>query len=174
MKCYIGIDCGISGGIGVIDENGIMLASEVMPTVKTGKGNKIDIAMLRKILFAPIGKIVTANPAAYTFIIEDPGAHAPSASGLRSMTYCFAVAETLVFLTGCRYHTVLSQRWQKEFWSRPKMPKGKKFNTKAAALECARKLWPNQQFKATDRSTKAHDGIVDALLIAEYGRRTIK
>ena len=36
----------------------------------------------------------------------------------------------------------------------------------------AKKLWPNQSFLATERSRKPHDGIIDAALIAEYGRRT--
>jgi hypothetical protein len=66
---------------------------------------------------------------------------------------------------------VLSQKWQKTFWSKPKMPKGQKFNTKAAALNVANQIFPGAQWLKSDRCTKPHDGMIDAALLAEYGRR---
>ena len=38
------------------------------------------------------------------------------------------------------------------------------------ALSCKR-LFPGVNLKATERCRKDHDGIAEALLIAEYGRR---
>lgn len=40
---------------------------------------------------------------------------------------------------------------------------------KARSLWCARHLWPDQDWLATDKSTKPHDGLVDAALIAYFG-----
>jgi len=44
-------------------------------------------------------------------------------------------------------------------------------DTKAMALVAAKRLFPGRDFKLTDRSTKPHDGMVDALLMSEYGKR---
>jgi len=44
-------------------------------------------------------------------------------------------------------------------------------DTKAMALLAAKRLFPSVDLTATERSKKPHDGIVDALLLAEYGRR---
>jgi len=67
-----------------------------------------------------------------------------------------------------RYEVVRAQAWQKEFWTKQKMPKGVKFDTKAqAALEFA-KLWPGDKIEG---SKKYREGVHDAALVAEYGRR---
>ena len=63
------------------------------------------------------------------------------------------------------------QKWQRTFWTRPKMPKGQKFDTKAAALNAANKLWPATDWTKSERASKPHDGIVDAALLAEFARR---
>lgn len=47
-------------------------------------------------------------------------------------------------------------------------------NTKECSLFCARKIWPEEQFLASEKSRKAHDGIVDAALIAYYGASQLK
>ena len=51
------------------------------------------------------------------------------------------------------------------------MAKGQKFNTKAAARNAASKVWPGEDWRKNDRCKVAHDGICDAALISEYGRR---
>lgn len=42
---------------------------------------------------------------------------------------------------------------------------------KKRSLEAALRLFPERDLRATPRSSKPHDGIIDAMLIAEYGRR---
>ena len=166
MKYYIGIDCGLDGGITMINWKGKLMQTSVMPTVPSGKGRKIDLCGLAAMI-----KEIGRHPEKYTFIVENPGAHAPSAAGLRSMTYSFAAVETLLAAYQLKHHVVLSQKWQKAFWSKPKMPKGQKFNTKAAALNAARQIWPEESWLKSDRCSKPHDGLIDAALLAEYGRR---
>ena len=170
-KSYIGIDCGLEGGVGVVDDVGNLKCKAVMPISKAGKGRMINIIKLRELLLS-----FSCLNERNIFIIENPGGHAPSASGLRSMTYSFAVAETIVNLLSVEgvnlsYATVMSRKWQSEFWTRPQMAKGAKFDTKSAALAALEKIFPNRDWTANDRCRKAHDGIVDAVLLAEYGRR---
>lgn len=44
---------------------------------------------------------------------------------------------------------------------------------KARSLEAVRRLFPHINLLATERCKKPHDGMIDALLIAEYGRRQL-
>lgn len=168
---YIGIDAGLDGGIAELDSAGNLLDLTVMPTVKVGKGRKIDLQVLSD--YFALAKIGCQRGRLYTFILEDPGGHAPSAAGLRSMTYCFAAIESLLVANKLRYHTVSARKWQSEFWSKSKMAKGQKFDTKAAALAEAKKLWPGESFRKSERAKIAHDGLIDASLLAEYGRRKL-
>jgi hypothetical protein len=163
---YFGIDCGLDGGIALLDQQGALIERKIMPTTSDGKARKICLRSLAN-YFAEVAR----HPQDQVFIVENPGAHAPSASGLRSMTYSFAAVEALLASNKLKYHIVLSQKWQKEFWSKPKMPKGQKFNTKAAAYNVACKIWPTELWLRSERCTKPHDGMIDAALLAEYGRR---
>jgi hypothetical protein len=52
-------------------------------------------------------------------------------------------------------------------------PKTKRIDTKAMSELACKRLFPDVKFTATDRCTKTHDGMTDATLIAEYGRRKV-
>lgn len=71
-------------------------------------------------------------------------------------------------LTGLRipYVVVPPQTWQKEMLAG--MPKG---DTKTSGILVAQRLWPDEPFRRTERCTTPHDGMTDAALIAEFGRR---
>jgi len=45
---------------------------------------------------------------------------------------------------------------------------------KDAAIIVAKRLWPDVSLRRSDRSKKDHDGMADALCIAEWGRRAWK
>ena len=60
------------------------------------------------------------------------------------------------------YELVTPQKWKKEFSCT---------SDKNTSIEVCKRLFPNVSLKATDRCKKDHDGIAEALLIAEYGRR---
>jgi hypothetical protein len=67
---------------------------------------------------------------------------------------------------GIRYEAVSAQRWQKEMLA--DIPGT---DTKQRALVAARRLWPNADWMIPKGCRKPHDGIIDAALICEYGRR---
>ena len=165
---YIGIDCGLNGGIAAVTDTGHVSFMETMPVLSKGKGNEIDILRCKEIIV----NLLIVHPDAKA-TIENPGGHAPSAAGLRSMTYSFAVMKTIVVMRRIPHQEVLSQKWQSKFWTKQKTAKGTKFDTKGAALSVATRLFPNVDFRKNERSSKAHDGIVDAVLLAEYGRLTM-
>jgi hypothetical protein len=156
---HLGIDCGLNGAIVALKGHHIVEMTP-MPTMSNGKKSEIDINRLSLIFEFYKDRDVFLT-------IEDTGGHAPSAAGLRSMTYSFAVAKTLAVVHRYSFQTVLARKWQRSFWSRP----AGSFDTKAAALKTANELWPDEDWRKTERSKKAFDGFVDAALIAEYGRR---
>ena len=163
MSRYIGVDCGLDGAIASIQNNRI-LDMFSMPTIKEGRKRSIDIETLSDFFSSPFNKDFA------TVIVEDPGGHAPSATGLRSMTYSYAIIKALLVAYKIRHRSVRAITWQRQFFTKPKGMKGK-FDTKLSALKVAQELWPQQDWRRTPRSKKPFDGFVDATLIAEYGRR---
>jgi hypothetical protein len=167
LKSYIGIDPGLDGGIVKIDEQGEIVVSAVMPTLNRPDGKRV-------IWIDMLNRMLRYHATNSTVIIEDPGGHAPSASGLRSMTYSFAVAEALCVAHHVNYYTVNAKTWQRDVMERPKLAKGEKWDTKAAAFERAKSLWPYHEFRQRGKRgallKHPHDGVVDAALIAYYGQ----
>ncbi len=62
------------------------------------------------------------------------------------------------------YQEIPPQRWKKEFGLN---------SDKAASVEVCRKLFPDVNLLATERCKKPHDGMAEALLMAEYARRKL-
>ena len=63
---------------------------------------------------------------------------------------------------GIPYELVTPQKWKKEFSCT---------SDKNTSIEVCKRLFPGVNLRATDRCRKDHDGMAEALLIAEYGRR---
>ena len=165
MTAFIGIDNGLSGAIAGLNADGSIAGTWLMPAAKVGKGSELFPSLLASILKQHYGG---------TVVLERPTKHAAGILSLCSTWCCYGGIRAVLELQQFRVHEVATPRqWQKTFWAVPKMPKGQKFDTKAAALRVARQLWPEQSFLATALCTTPHNGIVDALLIAEHGRRTL-
>lgn len=159
---YCGIDNGLDGGVAQIDWDGSLIMTDVMPTTRLGKGREVDVMALRFLLPPVSGSMV---------LVEEASKHSAGVLALTSTWFTYGHIIAMLKILGYRYETVNPRAWQKIYWSKPKMPKGRKYDTKAAALSQATKLWPSQDWTPTEKSKKPHDGIVDAALIAEYARR---
>ena len=62
------------------------------------------------------------------------------------------------------YQEITPQKWKKEFGLN---------SDKAKSAEVCRKLFPDINLLATPRCKKPHDGMAEALLMAEYARRKL-
>jgi len=165
MRYFTGIDNGLDGGIVQLDEDGKIFDKKIMPTIKTGKGRTVDIVEIAHHFY---------DTKTHFYMLENASKHSPGVLALCSTWYTFGCIEAALKIKGMRYELIQPQKWQREFWAKPKMPKGKKFDTKAAALVAAKKLWPSEDWTKSERATKPHDGLIDAALIAEYCRRKLK
>lgn len=161
MKTYIGIDNGLDGGMAFLEEKRLQVFP--LPVTKAGKGRKLDLLVIERL-------VRVESPNCFV-LLEEPEPHAPAASALRSLWYGFGQLEALLTVLRVPFLPIKCRTWQREFFTRPQMAKGEKFDTKAAALVAAQRIWPRHDWRATERSLKFHDGMIDAALIAEFGRR---
>ncbi len=156
----IGIDNGISGGLVALSPHSKIISCLPMPTLKVRKGNEIDIATVWKWI-----SDIDANRDKFSVIIEEPGG-SKSAKSATSMAGSFHALRALCVLKSLRWHRITPQLWQ-----RAMLPGCATGDTKPRALSAVRELWPSESFLATERCRCAHEGLVDAALIAEYARR---
>lgn len=151
MPVWIGIDPGLrSGAIASIDHNGKFIYAYDIPS----EGDKIDAKALKELIFR-----LTVQGDAYSVCIEHVGVRpgqgiASSGKFMRA----FGAIEAIAQLCSDRVEMVLPQVWKRSL--------GLKAD-KEESLIMARQLFPDALL-----NLKKHHGKAEALLIAEYARRT--
>lgn len=88
----------------------------------------------------------------------------------QGVTSMFKFGENFGFiqglLTACRipYELVTPQKWKKEFQIT---------GDKNSSIAVCKRLFPDVSLRRTDRCKKDHDGMAEALLMAEWARRKL-
>lgn len=172
---YIGIDMGIKGGLAALDEGGRILHALKMPTIKRDDENHIDCFQVYSWLYENYDSFDEE------VIIYTEKLHAIFGSAA-SATFNFGktIGKTLgvVECLEMEYVEVRAVDWQKYIFTKYEIPeqqilkKGNKKptrDTKKMARIAASKIWGMDVFDYID-----NDGIIDALLIAEFARLTHK
>lgn len=162
-KTYIGIDIGKHGAIAIINKDG-SIVTHAMPLLS----GDVDIQGLIHIL-------LRYTPANTHVVFEKLGViFGSSKQTAFSMGYQSGVVETACVAYALPYTKVRAVDWQKQMFQGVttinKVGSSAK-NTKAMALVAIQRIFPNVKLTATSRATKPHDGLIDALLMAEYARR---
>lgn len=159
-KIIVGLDLGLEGGIciraGSIDYY-------PMPVI----GNQVDYQTLMNLLPKENVHIV----------LEDlRSLYAVSTASTWSLASQSGAIEGILTALKLPFTKVAPKDWQKEMFQG--IPPIRKTNgradTKKMALIAAKRLFPTFTFLATERSRVPHNGIVDAVLLAEWGWRNIK
>lgn len=146
---YIGIDPGKNGGIALITTTNDKLVNVIV--------NVFDEFTLLNVL--------TELKDSYCCkcVVEKVGAMPHQ--GVVSM---FNFGQNFGFIQGVLkaykipFELVPPQKWKKEF---------SVTSDKNTSIEVCKRLFPNVNLKATPRCKKDHDGMAEALLMAEYARR---
>lgn len=150
----IGIDPGKKGGIAVLNERGEIEGSVVMPELAEGVADVLEVfTKFKTHVYLEKAQAMPKNGVCAMF---NYGVHFGE---LRGILVTYKIPHTLV----------APATWTKS------MHQGTPTNLKAKARShmAARRLFPNADLMATERSKVPHDGLIDALLIAEYGRRIL-
>ena len=171
-KYYIGIDIGDKGAISVLTENSTKVyESHAMPSI----GGVIDIHRLVELL-----KFYRGQDCHVVF--EDLHAiFGSSAKSNHSFGRNDGIVRGVVAGLNLPYTPVEPKVWQKELFVgvkklQKKSTSGKTMvnDTKKMALIVCKRLFPTANLLATKRSSVPHNGIVDAILLAEYSKRKFK
>lgn len=152
MGVYIGIDPGKSGAIAV------------MTTDENNQPFRIRVAAFDETVYRDM--LATCNDSRVVCCIEKVGAM--PGQGVVSMFnfgHNLGYSEGLLQANKIPYQLVPPATWKKEFSLIGK--------DKQASIEVCRRLFPHTNLLATPRSRKEHDGIAEALLMAEYARRKL-
>lgn len=168
-KIYIGADPGSDGFISVIDNGEYrFLPIDGTPPLDIGKF---------------IGEYKDKECIA---ILEDVHAvFGSSAQGTFNFGFSKGLLFGLLIAHKIPYVLVAPKDWQNAVWinadkefttQKQHLKDGsertiKKVDTKSTSINAARRLFPDVDFRKSARAKKPHDGKVDALLMAEYGRR---
>jgi hypothetical protein len=159
----IGIDNGISGALVALTAySGIILDSILMPTRSTGTSRECDAVAVCEW----IEKFQYTDDIAVA--LETPSKHSPGTLALCSMWDCYGAIRGILESCGIKHIRIAPRTWQAEMLGT--VPKGE---TKAYARAKAREIWADEDWLATPRSKKAHEGFIDAALIAEFYRRKL-
>jgi len=157
---YIGVDPGKTGGIAVF-KDAVVAELIPMPIAKAGKKMEID----EKLLVQKFSSYVLwpRCPNGVRAYVELVGAR--PGQGVTSM-FSFGTGWGLVrgMLAALMipYELVRPQAWKKVMMAG--QPKGSEYHV-------ASRLWPKIEWPRTPKSKQVLDGVVDAALICEYGRR---
>lgn len=147
---YIGIDPGNNGGLAWIKDSG------------KAHAERLSLTTLASRL-----RVVTKNGMTPSVCYLEQ-VHAMPKQGTVS-TFSFGQNYGFIIGTleavGVRYELVAPQKWKKAM--------GVTANKETSVRKC-QELFPGINLKATARSRKDHDGMAEAVLIAEYGRRQVE
>jgi len=102
--------------------------------------------------------------------------HLASKSANWSLAFQSGAVTAACISLGILYKKVPAKVWQRELFSNiaPLRKKDGSTDTKAMALLKTRELYPDLDLRGTVRSKVPHQGIVDAVLLREWGQRNIK
>ena len=161
MTFFIGIDPGLHGGIAIIRPD--LIETFPMPLLASQKGlNAYDHFWLKRFF-----ELSTSD--SYAILEQQQAMPKQGVVSMLTIGYGFGTLKQGLVDFAIPHETVRAQVWQKEFGI-----SGRKGNTKAQALQICQSLFPDLNLLASERAKKPHEGIVDAVLIAEYGRRRYK
>lgn len=172
-KFYLGVDLGKSGGICLMDHKGFILRKMAMPIHIDGDFDHYELegflALCKGLIKDDDLVIVTEN------VWGQPGSGTKQVYGFGdSNGYIRSLLHVWFHRSIEKVVPRVWQKWLFEYCSCPEItrPDGKR-DTKAMALYAVTKLYPKEDLRASPRSSKPHDGIVDAIGLALYAKENL-
>jgi len=164
MKTIIGIDNGTAtGGLCAISaHDGSIIGYRDMPWKIHKSRKEVDL----RVVGTWVAQVTQMMEWSCLFVIEEPN-NSRNASTAYSVAQCFHSLRGYFTARNLTFERITPQSWQKKMLG--KVPKGE---TKKYAALAAVGRWPFEEFTKNDRCKVLHTGIIDAALIAEYGRLT--
>lgn len=182
---FLGIDPGKQGAIASIDDDSRAARVVVVPTIAGEKGSKVEYSLtdIRDVLVHHAREV--GGPMRLFVTLEKSQPMPPlfkgkqNAEGEAPANISGTIAnfnrgvcrgyEWMLVALGIPYQLVAPRSWQAV------MHVGTPgSSTKQRSIMAAQRLFPSVSLLESARCRVAHDGMAEALLIAEYGRRALK
>jgi hypothetical protein len=166
MRKYIGIDIGKKGAIAIME--GDKITTHKIPMIKT----EVDFHALHRMFenYEGFNGMVVFEKLGVIF--------GSSKKTAFSMGQQIGAIEMLCISLSMPYTKVPAKTWQAEMFQGVEVIKksGSKTarDTKAMALVAIKRLFPNVKLTFGEVATVPHDGLIDAVLMAEYAQRKFK
>jgi hypothetical protein len=157
----LGVDPGLDGALVWLTYDGAVPVVEAvpMPTLATGRAGR------RTYDHRALIELLDEHGTEFA-ILEAQGARpGQGVTSTFAIGFGFGCLAQLLASARIPHEVVRPQLWQREFAIAGSA------NTKQAALAVAQRLFPGVDLRATERCRTPHQGVVDALLMAEFGRR---
>lgn len=161
---YLGIDPGLSGGFAVVSGDRIKYKM-AMPTLSfTTKAGKTKTEIDRE---GALSFLMLLQP--HTHVVIEKQEAFRKQNIISTCTTCRNYGILLMALSVAHTYIteVSSDIWQAHFGILS-VKKSRGESTKEQAFHIAQMIYPDDDFRKSDRSHIVHDGIIDATLIATY------
>lgn len=168
-KIFVGIDLGKEGGICINKFDDLEI--KVMPLTSDGA---LDINAVKNTLVTL--KLHGESENIHVIFEDITPLHMASAKANWSLASQSGSIEAICICLCLKYTKVAPKIWQKEMFKLlpPLRTEKGSSDTKGLALIAVKILYPNINLKTNTRSNaKEHDGMVDSILLAEWGKRSI-
>lgn len=181
---FLGIDPGLDGGLVLLSEEGEILEKHIVPTIEnvtmkksktkkdpdTGKMAMTE-SVKRSIDGVALNRILVELASRTTHAILEQVASRPgmSAPAVFKFGQVYGIIEGLLIGNKIPYMTVIPAVWCRVIHAG--IPGD---DPKARSLVALNRLFPSVDLRVSARASKPHEGLMDALLLAEFGRRKAK
>lgn len=144
-----------------MDLDGNVSFAITTPTIAVGKSKRdYDIAEMKKIL--------SRGDAKWVFIESQSARPGQGVSSTFKTGYGYGIWLGVITCVGASLNIVSPRTWTGKILS------GVPGDGKDRNILGAKRMFPTVDLRKSERARKPHDGIADALLICEYGRRTVR
>lgn len=165
----VGVDPGKGGAIALINEMGA--SSIPMPVVKAAKGGRDEYDVV-EILSDLRDTVERKGVGGRVVVFLEKGQPLPPKMGGTVANfqrgYARGIFVGILTSLGIPYELVAPRVWQAVMHAGTSGE-----DLKQRSIVAAQRLFPGVSLLATERSRKPHDGMAEALLIAEWGRRKL-
>ncbi|MCC7326370.1 MAG: hypothetical protein IT521_06155 [Burkholderiales bacterium] len=130
MSLFLGVDCGLTGAIALVDTDGLLVLVEDMPVMARGNGR-----VKHEVNASEIAHLLHPHAVDTTFgIVEQVGAMpGQGVASMFSLGHSFGTATAVLACLGIPYELLPAAKWKRVAGLR---------SDKALVLAAARRRWP--------------------------------
>lgn len=154
----LGFDSGLHGGVVRLGMDRSVLALEVMPLAD----KILDLQALWRII-----RDHADGPPVFAYLEKVSARPDQGVSSMFKFGRGYGALEAMLVAAGIPYKMVTPQKWQKSMHAGVE----RSLDPKARSRVAAGRLFPEIDLRKNDRCRVPHEGLVDGLLIAEFGRQ---